>query len=88
MSQPRKVLCNRSGCQGIIAHIHGKNMVELKRGKTLIDVVGKDYTLVASCPYKDCSNRQPIIVKEGEISEQNLIIKPLEKDVEKQEENE
>lgn len=70
--EPKKVICPRPNCKGVVAHIYGDNMVSVKRSNNIIQNLGRDYNMVLTCPFKDCPTRTSIICSDGKIKEDNL----------------
>lgn len=80
MNKPKKVICPREGCQGIVAYIYGDRLSSVKRTKQLHEIVGKDYVLVTTCPFKDCLTRTTIVCQDGKIRLDNLQFKEEEEE--------
>jgi len=70
----KRILCPREGCEGIIAHITGTRMVSIKRSNQRFQIIGSDYSLIATCPYSTCPAEVSIICKNGIIDETLLKI--------------
>jgi hypothetical protein len=80
MDKPKKVMCPREGCQGIIAYIYGERLTSVKRSKQLTETVGRDYVLISTCPFKECHTRTSIVCQDGKIRLDNLKIMKEEED--------
>lgn len=66
-----KIACDN--CNSIIADVVGKSLIEVVRQGHKMQVVGKDYTLVLSCPNTgNCSNKVAITVENGQVLLDNL----------------
>jgi hypothetical protein len=70
------------GSKGVIARIYGEMMVSVKRSKHRIQIVGKEYTVLATCPYFfTCGTIVPIPVKDGKVVTDNLQIEEMPEDI-------
>ena len=58
-----KILCKKCGMP--VAFMSG-NLISIKRGKDLIQIVGKDVDVLASCA-GHCGNQTAIMIEKGEI---------------------
>jgi len=66
-----KILCDK--CGGTVAHVIGKSLVEAVRQGHKFSVVGKDYSVMLSCPNTgECNNKIAITVENGEVLLDNL----------------
>ena len=75
------ILCKNNthtgSCRGVIAKIRGK-MIDITRSKNKdqrhrIMILGSDVSIIATCPC--CFEQTPIIIKNNEISKDDLILK-------------
>jgi len=66
-----KIICDN--CGGTIGYIIGDSMIEIVRQGHKITVVGKDYSVIASCPNTGkCNNKVTIMAENGKILLENL----------------
>lgn len=79
-----KILCNK--CKMPVAFMSGK-LVSFKRGKDLIQVVSTDADILASCS-GHCGNHTAIIIENGIINKDDLLIQEGEEDGKRTEETE
>lgn len=60
------IRCPSEGCKGIIAHMTGK-MVSIRRSRQHFQILGNDYSVIATCPFMNCNTRVSIICRDGKI---------------------
>jgi len=72
------IKCLKGGCVRIVAHKNGK-LISMKRGDHHFQMLGNNYSLIATCPDKECATRTSIIMKDGKLNSDDLEVNPLNK---------
>ena len=75
----QKIQCKREGCDGVVAKIDGK-LVSIGRRQQMFRLLGDNYTAVCTCPNNSCKELQSIVMKDGKLQKDNLILIKDKKD--------